>query len=231
MGPKQTYIKPCNDKENDLSMRTPDEVRKLFDRWAETYDQDMQPSPGPLIGYVDGYGESRLAAAGALPLHGAMHVLDIGIGTGGFSEIIAPHVAYITGIDVSEQMLAHCRAKHPDYTLRAGSFTSIPFQEPHFDLIVSSFAFHEVLPGERPEACAQVFRVLRPGGLLCILDIMFASPEAMREMQVVAGHAWDDEEDYPLVGELDGLLRAAGLRALQWQHIAQGHWAMVGRKV
>lgn len=190
----------------------------------------MRSTDRPLIGYVDGYVESRALAAEALPLHSTMDVLDIGIGTGGFSEVVAPHVRSVTGLDISEQMLTRCRAQHPEFALHTGSFTALPFSESRFDLVISSFAFHEVLPPDRPEACAQVFRVLKPGGLLCLLDIIFASPAALEETRTVAARAWDDEEDYPLVGDLDGTLRGVGFRALQWHHVAQGHWAVLTRK-
>lgn len=206
--------------------RTSDETRRLFDRWAATYDQDAHQPDGPLAGYDS----SLRAAAELIEIEPGAQVLDVGVGTGAFAALVAAHGAHITGIDPSEKMLEQCCQQHPDYVLETGSFNSIPFADSRFDSLISSFAFHEVLPDERPAACRDMARVLRPGGPVCLLDIMFASPAAMREAEWRIGRYWDPEEVYALVGDLDTMLRAAGFAALRWQQTAPCHWAVCGRR-
>lgn len=52
-------------------------------------------------------------------------------------------------------MLVKCRSANPSFTLAAGSFTALPSPNRHFDAVISSFAFHEVAPAQRPAACAE----------------------------------------------------------------------------
>jgi ubiquinone/menaquinone biosynthesis C-methylase UbiE len=207
-------------------LRSPDESRRLFDRWASTYDDDLQHPSGPLEGY-----EVSLAEAIMLvPLTPGVAVLDIGIGTGAFAAGLATRGARIWGLDPSPEMLARCRVLHPDFELAPGSFVAIPHGDGRFDTVVASFAFHEVPPAERAAACANVARVLRPGGVVCLLDIMFASAASGGEARTLIGRLWDDEEEYPLVGDLDALLRGAGLRYTRWRQTAPCHWAVLARR-
>lgn len=206
--------------------RKQDATRALFDRWAETYDADTADPSGPLIGY----GESLLMVKEMVSTSVGATLLDIGIGTGSLAALFEKRVAEITGIDVSKQMLVRCRAAHPDFRLEEGSFTEIPFPDARFDIIVSSFTFHEINPEERSAACLEVARVLRPGGQVVILDIMFPSGVAVNEARQAIGSSWDPDEEYPLVGELDTHLRGAGVRNLRWRQSAAYHWVVVGRQ-
>lgn len=197
-------------------------TRALFDRWALTYDDTVQD--GPLTGYQ----QSLAATAAPLALPPAARVLDLGIGTGTFAALLPTPGIQVWGVDVSAGMLARCREMHPQFTLTVGSFYPLPHATGQFDAVISSFAFHEVWPAERAAACVEMARVLRPGGTLCLLDIIFASPAAVAEARLALGELWDDGEAYPLVGELDTLLRAAGFVALRWQQPAPWHWAVTG---
>lgn len=166
-------------------------TRALFDRWAETYDADTADPSGPLVGYDDSlYAVNEMVTDGV-----ETKLLDIGIGTRFLASLFEKRVAAVTGIDVSEQMLARCAASHPDFRLKEGSFTEIPFPDATFDIVVSSFTFHEVSPSERSAACSEVVRILRPGGQLALLDIMFASEAAVADGRVAIGAIWDPDED------------------------------------
>ena len=151
--------------------RSDAQTRALFDRWAATYDDDVQSGDGLLAGYE----VSLREAASMLPIGAGAQVLDIGIGTGAFTALVAGRGALLSGIDVSEGMLAACHAVRPEVALALGSFTAIPYPDERFDAVISSFAFHEVAPSSRPDACAEIARVLRPGGIVCFVDIVFAS--------------------------------------------------------
>lgn len=201
--------------------RSTRENRAIFDRWAETYGHEDARS-GPLAGYE----ESILEAAAMLAIEKDASILDVGIGTGAFAGLFAARGARICGIDISEKMMEQCHAAHPHFALSAGSFTSIPYPALHFDAVVSSFSFHHVPQEAWDEALAEIARVLKPGGRFCLLDIMFLSTAAVLNARA----ALDDEEDYPLVGDLDGHLRTTGFSCIRWRQTAPFHWAVVGTR-
>ncbi len=206
--------------------RSDDQRRKLFDNWAASYDADVLREGGPLTGYA----ESMQQFTAALPDSTAAHVLDIGIGGGALASRLAERGATITGIDISQKMLDVCAEKYPDFDLHIGTFTHIPAPDAAFDGVVAGFAFHEVLIAERRVACDEMARVLKPGGYVCIVDIMFASAAATQAAKAVIGRAWDDEEDYALVGDLDTPLRAAGFTGVSWVQTGLFHWMVMARK-
>jgi putative AdoMet-dependent methyltransferase len=207
--------------------RTEDETRRLFDEWAKSYDSDLLEGSGPLLGYAQSVG----AIDAMLPIERNAQVLDIGIGSGAIAKRLADRGAQITGIDISEKMLELCGKKNPDFELHIGTFDNIPLPAGKFDCVVSGFAFHETLLPKRSDACAEMARVLKPGGYLCLLDIMFVSETAMHEARQLIAEKWDDDEDYAMVGELDTLLRRSGFTMLRWCQTAPFHWMVTARKI
>lgn len=166
-----------------------------------------------------------------LPVSEGDRILDVGIGTGSFGGLLAQRGARIWGVDVSPRMLERCQEAYPDFTLAESSFLPPPFSEGSFEAVVASFAFHEVAPAERSAALAEVARVLVPCGYICLLDIIFASPEAAADAAQREGKYWDDSEEYPQVADLDRLLRQAGFAGLCWRQTAPCHWVVTGRRI
>lgn len=208
--------------------RSEHESRALFDRWANSYDAGLAGAEarGPLLGYQ----ESLREAAALVPTAIGGALLDIGIGTGAFAGLLVPRVDQVFGVDPSPRMLARCREVHPDFRLAEGTFLAVPFAERRFDAVISSFAFHEVAPAERRRACAQLGVLVAPRGYLCLLDIMFVSDAAREEARGAIGPLWDEEEEYPVVGDVDGALRAEGFGQLIWRHTGPYHWAVLARR-
>jgi putative AdoMet-dependent methyltransferase len=106
----------------------------------------------------------------------------------------------------------------------------VPYQDDTFDAVVSSFCFHEVPPAERETACREVYRVIRKGGYLCLLDIMFASGAAVTEARNHMLSQWDDSEDYSLVGDLSEHLYNSGFHSVQWLQTGKLHWVCLAYK-
>jgi ubiquinone/menaquinone biosynthesis C-methylase UbiE len=107
--------------------------------------------------------------AGAAP----RDLLDIGTGTGRMIEVLAPHVGQALGIDQSREMLAVARvnlerASASNGMVRLGDMYQLPLPGGSFDAVV----IHQVLHyADRPASTiAEAARVLRPGGILVIVD-------------------------------------------------------------
>ncbi len=100
--------------------------------------------------------------------------LDIGCGSGGLVEAIAPHFDHVRGVDLSEPLLEIARAKRArpnvEYVLgdaeRLEGMTS-PVAE-GWDLIVTHTMLHHVRTPER--LAARFASLLAPGGRLLVVD-------------------------------------------------------------
>lgn len=111
-------------------------------------------------------------------------LLDIGTGTGRMLEILAPHVATALGIDQSREMLAVARvnlerAGLPNSIVRLADMYQLPLADASFDAAI----LHQVLHyAERPGAAiAEAARMLRPNGLLILVDFAPHAVEFLRD--------------------------------------------------
>jgi ubiquinone/menaquinone biosynthesis C-methylase UbiE len=95
-------------------------------------------------------------------------VLEIAAGTGRVTrhirERIAPSVKLIAS-DISEEMLAIAKKKlnHLDIDWQTIDAQQLPFRDKSIDLVVCCFGYMFV--PDKPKAFAEVYRVLKPGGL------------------------------------------------------------------
>jgi SAM-dependent methyltransferase len=92
--------------------------------------------------------------------------LDVGCGTGAFSELILRHAApaSLTGIDPSPEQIEYARKHLPDLTFRVADAMDLPFREGEFDVVASALVIHFI--PDRAKAFAEMHRVLRSGGLV-----------------------------------------------------------------
>lgn len=139
------------------------DIQQKYDRAARTYDQLWQHYINATLDHV----------TDTLQLEGNEHVLDVSCGTGALIHRLRAHYSdlKITGLDLSEEMIAQARRKvgdHPGVTLQQGSAEDLPFDSETFNVVVSTSAFHYY--GHPEQALAEFRRVLRPGGRLALLD-------------------------------------------------------------
>jgi len=101
--------------------------------------------------------------------------LDVGCGTGRLLAFL--HDAWpgirLTGVDLSLPYLAEARrlvGQTARVKLTEGAAEKLPFENASLDLVVSSFLMHELPSDVRGKALTEMRRVLKPGGLVVIVD-------------------------------------------------------------
>src|SRR4051794_13720788 len=100
-------------------------------------------------------------------------VLDVSTGGGHTALAFAPHVRKVIATDLTPEMLAaaekHARAQGiTNIEYRVADAEALPFGEAEFDLVTNRIALHHY-PDAR-KAIAEMTRVLKPGGLLALVD-------------------------------------------------------------
>lgn len=110
-------------------------------------------------------------------------VAELGCGSGNLLGELAPHCKELIGVDYSPAMLEQARKKlstrSTEVELRLGSLEHLPLGDSSIDCAVACMVFHHL--SHPPQALADTFRILRPGGRLVVVDLAKHSDETMRE--------------------------------------------------
>jgi ubiquinone/menaquinone biosynthesis C-methylase UbiE len=100
-------------------------------------------------------------------------ILDLGCGYGGWTRFFAElrrSSEDLVGIDVTPHRIYKARRVNPAPHLVVGDALSLPFRNETFDVVAAFDIFEHI--GEAPEeASREVYRVLKPKGLLIWFDL------------------------------------------------------------
>lgn len=99
-----------------------------------------------------------------LPNRNDLNVIDLGCGTGFFTEILAGRYQQVFGVDISTNMLNFAKDNRSKGILwLEGDAFSLPFADKSIDLVYSNLMIQWCDPIDK--VIKEVLRVLKPGGL------------------------------------------------------------------
>jgi ubiquinone/menaquinone biosynthesis C-methylase UbiE len=148
-----------------------DKIRQRSDRLAPWFDG--------LEGFLEGLIFRRLRKK-LWAMADGEHILEVGVGTGknfGFY----PEFARMTGIDFSPKMLEQAQRKRERKQIQVDldlmDVQRLYYADNSFDTVVASFVFCSV-PSPR-KGLKEIYRVLKPGGQLLLLEHVLSSNKFM----------------------------------------------------
>jgi DNA gyrase subunit B len=95
-------------------------------------------------------------------------LLDVCCGSGVVSNSFGEKVAHKTGLDLTAEMRALASTRLDEVV--EGNVYKIPFEDNHFDIVVTREVLHLLPQPEKP--LSEIFRVLKPGGQFIVGQIM-----------------------------------------------------------
>ena len=149
-------------------------------------------------------------------------VVDLGAGTGLLTLTAARTALEVIAVDYSQPMLdrlaEHAAAADLDgiACVRA-DLREVPIPDGVADIVVSSYAFHHIDDAGKALALTEARRILRPGGRLVILDMMFGLSLRASDRRIIAAKVAAIARKGPA-----GLLRIARnvgrVATRRWEH-------------
>lgn len=103
-----------------------------------------------------------------------LSILDVACGTGDLTLDLLRRGHRVTGVDLSEQMLALAKGKAPSATYLVADAEALPFADASFDAVTCAFGIRNFVHLEK--GLGEMLRVLKPGGRLVILEL--ATPDS-----------------------------------------------------
>lgn len=148
-----------------------------FDKFAEEYQalhQDNIKLSGEGVDFFYEYKIKDLAyEARTAKLTGCLNILDFGAGVGNTIPYFCDYFtsSKITCLDVSSKSLSIAEKRFPksaEFVIFDGNI--IPLGDEEFDIVFSACVFHHIPHDQHDRLLKELYRVLRPGGVLVIFE-------------------------------------------------------------
>ena len=135
---------------------------RSFDRAAVQYERARPGYPPALLDL--------------LPLAEDAEVLDLGAGTGKLTRVLVERYRHVIAVEPLDGMRAILDEVVPAAESHAGWAEAIPLEDAAVDGVFAGQAFHWF---KNDAAVAEIARVLRPGGVLCLVWNEGADPSPL----------------------------------------------------
>ena len=137
---------------------------RLHSQWVESAQDWIDTDQAVRTGMLDSW---MLDALGNV---GGKSAIDIGCGEGRFSRLLSQLGASVTGVDLTEALIARARAMSTGETYILGDAENLnDVESDSFDLAVSYIVLVDLL--DYRSAIEAAYRVLRPGGRFVVCNI------------------------------------------------------------
>ncbi|HLF25577.1 MAG TPA: methyltransferase domain-containing protein [Anaerolineae bacterium] len=179
----------------------------------------LTPLYDPLLRWImreEKFKRRLIAQADIQPGH---HVLDLGCGTATLTVLIkrTHPAAEVVGVDGDPKVLDIGRAKAAKASvgiqLDHGLADQLPYPDQSFDRVLSSLVLHHLTGENKRRAAREVFRVLRPGGELHVVD--FGKPHTVWSKLISSLTSRLEEAADNVAGRLPEIFREAGFDLIE----------------
>jgi demethylmenaquinone methyltransferase/2-methoxy-6-polyprenyl-1,4-benzoquinol methylase len=187
-----TVIKPYSHSQKGKK----EQVAEMFDHIAPKYD---------FLNHFLSFGIDKVWRRRAIRLlmkNSPSKILDVATGTGDFAiESLRAGAKEVVGIDISDEMLAIGRSKvksrglSQQIILQKGDSEKLGFLDHAFDAVTVAFGVRNF--ENLSQGIDEIFRVLKPGGTVCILE--FSKPRYFPVRQIYRLYSF---HILPLLGRL-----------------------------
>jgi ubiquinone/menaquinone biosynthesis C-methylase UbiE len=159
--------------------RYENELERIRRAYAERDDDAAPAAPGGWSDPAYRFFIQRLewSVLRALDRSGLMlagsRVLEVGCGAGYFANRFTEYgAASAAGIDLMEDRIRIGRERYPHLELVAGDAGALPWDDASFDLVTQFTCLSAIFDqGVRERVAAEMWRVLRPSGVICSFDL------------------------------------------------------------
>jgi len=142
----------------------------------------------------------------------ALHYLDVGCGKGELLSLLGADFKHAAGCDVSADMMRGITGVE---TRVQTDPTRVPFGDAAFDFVTAVCVYHHVPVDSRRALTAEIVRVLRPGGIFCMIEHNPLNPVTRG---IVSRTPVDADAILLRAKEADQTMAASGLRRLKLEY-------------
>jgi SAM-dependent methyltransferase len=125
---------------------------RSFDLAADEYERTRPDYPA--------------SALDGVPVPASATVLDLGAGTGKLTRVLVRRYERVIAVEPLDGMRAILERVVPEAEVLAGRAESVPLGDASVDAVFAAQAFHWFATDD---AVAEISRVLRPGGVFCVI--------------------------------------------------------------